>query len=321
MEAICTIRSSTKSGHNHRDRTGEKGIGFKSVFKIADVVWISSREYAFKFDKNADFGIIAPIWEQFPRPVLEKHTSYLLQLDKSYNENQIIDSLEDFDHTYLLFLRRLRHVTLKITTNGKLQTIEVRRRDEVHENGSVTIIEMGEQEFTYMTVRKVVDKLPEEAKRVGVRSSELVLAFPVQGATDDSGMVSGEDQKTTPAGSEGQRENVLEEKPERTPEQAPEDTPFKGTSFKGQNVHAILPISQCSLKVNLLQTFQGRNLLTVPVHCSRRLSPYSQQETHRYIFTIEHCPPRCLPGCFHSQHYPSQFWQHEILVAWLHSIE
>ncbi|KXS97811.1 hypothetical protein AC578_10548 [Pseudocercospora eumusae] len=31
---------------------GEKGIGFKAVFKAADVVYISSGNFNFKFDKN-----------------------------------------------------------------------------------------------------------------------------------------------------------------------------------------------------------------------------------------------------------------------------
>jgi len=42
VEAICKI-SSTKTASV--DQTGEKGIGFKSVFRIADVVSVLSRNY------------------------------------------------------------------------------------------------------------------------------------------------------------------------------------------------------------------------------------------------------------------------------------
>lgn len=43
VEAISTVRHSTKSSSKYSYAyTGEKGIGFKSVYRIADVVWISS---------------------------------------------------------------------------------------------------------------------------------------------------------------------------------------------------------------------------------------------------------------------------------------
>lgn len=178
VEAICSIRRSTKSGRDHAGRTGEKGIGFKSVFKIADMVWLSSLQYTFKFDKALDFGIIAPIWAEFPLPVLEGHTSYLLQLARSCDEHMIIESLLNFNHTCLLFLRRIRLVTLNVTTDNQLRTIEIRRRDETDANGPVKIVEYGEQTFTYIIARQCLDNLPKEPKRPGITESELLLAFP-----------------------------------------------------------------------------------------------------------------------------------------------
>lgn len=278
VEAICTIRGSTKSGHNHIGRTGEKGIGFKSVFKIADVVWISSREFSFKFDKNIDFGIIAPIWERFPRPVLEKHTSYLLHLDKNCDEDQMIENLRNFDHTCLLFLRRLRQITLNIAMDGQLQTIEIRRRDGIDENGSVTIIEMGERKFKYMTIKQTVDNLPREVKRIGVGSSELILAFPLHDtAKDDTETAAEKDQKRS---SEADSGDITENRPQRKAEETPgrdsEETSPKETIFKQQNVHAVLPVGQYGFKVNSFSKFQGEKVLTFPVHRPRRLSPHSQ---------------------------------------------
>lgn len=268
MEAICTIRGSTKSGQNHSQRTGEKGIGFKSVFKIADVVWISSRDYAFKFDKNADFGIIAPTWAEFPRSVLEKHTSYLIQLDKSCDESHIIDSLRNFDHTYLLFLRRLRHVTLNVVTNGSLQTLEIRRRDEIREDGAVTIIEMGEQSFTYIIVKGRLYNLPAEVKRVGVQNSELVLAFREHHVSED--------------GFELAVEKDQEEVSEALPLSkvnlgvAPREIMEGASPNKSQNVHAILPIGQYGLKVKPSYDSHRRSILTASVHCPRGFPSDSQ---------------------------------------------
>lgn len=262
MEAICTIRGSTKSGRNHSQRTGEKGIGFKSVFKIADIVWISSREYAFKFDKNTDFGIIAPAWAEFPRRVLEKHTSYWIQLDKSCDESHIVDSLRNFDHTYLLFLRRLRHVTLNVFTNGSLQTLVIRRRDEIQEDSPVTIIEMGGQIFTYIIVKERLYDLPLEDKRIGVENSELILAFPEYHVAED--------------GSELAVEEDQQEASEALPLSkvdlgvAPREIPEEAFPNKSQNVHAILPIGQYGLKVKSSSSFHWRSMLTSSVYCPRR---------------------------------------------------
>jgi hypothetical protein len=53
IEASCRVGQSTKKGGDNATRyVGEKGIGFKSVFKAADIVWIKSGHYSFKFDKS-----------------------------------------------------------------------------------------------------------------------------------------------------------------------------------------------------------------------------------------------------------------------------
>jgi HSP90 family molecular chaperone len=49
LGAICGIRSSKKP---ERGTLGYLGIGFKSVFKIADRVEVYSNGYQFKFDRN-----------------------------------------------------------------------------------------------------------------------------------------------------------------------------------------------------------------------------------------------------------------------------
>jgi hypothetical protein len=50
VEALCDYGSSDKAKESS-DKIGYKGIGFKSVFNIADKVWILSKEYTFRFDK------------------------------------------------------------------------------------------------------------------------------------------------------------------------------------------------------------------------------------------------------------------------------
>ncbi|EMT62837.1 hypothetical protein FOC4_h10017656, partial [Fusarium odoratissimum] len=56
---------------------GEKGIGFKSVFKAADVVKIASGYYEFRFDRRESLGMVLPIASPFPvEHRLSNHTQF-----------------------------------------------------------------------------------------------------------------------------------------------------------------------------------------------------------------------------------------------------
>ena len=63
VEAICDTGKSSKAGDT--DTTGEKGLGFKSVFGIADCVHIQSGIWSFRFEHRRGedgVGMITPIW-------------------------------------------------------------------------------------------------------------------------------------------------------------------------------------------------------------------------------------------------------------------
>ncbi|KUJ23971.1 uncharacterized protein LY89DRAFT_744561 [Mollisia scopiformis] len=121
VEALCRVGQSTKKGGDNATRyVGEKGIGFKSVFKAADIVWISSGHYSFKFDKSKPLGMIAPIWCDFPAPIKPGWTSLYLQLSKSYNRRGLLDELRSLDSRLLIFLRRIRSITISISESLRL---------------------------------------------------------------------------------------------------------------------------------------------------------------------------------------------------------
>lgn len=116
IEALCRVGQSTKKGGDNATRyVGEKGIGFKSVFKAADVVWISSGPYSFKFDKSKQLGMIAPIWDEFPAVIKPGYTSLFLQLSEDYNRRGLLDELRSLDSRLLIFLRHLRNITISIS--------------------------------------------------------------------------------------------------------------------------------------------------------------------------------------------------------------
>jgi len=205
VRAISTVRRSTKSGKNHSfGYTGEKGIGFKSVFRIADRVWISSRQFQFMFDKNQKFGIIAPHWQSFPASYERcvDQTSFLLELSDKYDENELVNELYGFEPNILLFFRRLTRLILRVLDDDDgeewVETI-VKTTTEV--NAELVTVISHEDEFVEMAGTDQSDRatnrykheerhvlyhhevgdMPTESRREGCHTSTLSLAFPING--------------------------------------------------------------------------------------------------------------------------------------------
>lgn len=183
VEAICSIGNSTKRGKNHSHGcTGEKGIGFKSVFRVADEVWVSSSKYTFKFDKREELGIISPIWADFPEKTDPRYTSIYLKLSKDCNTEELVEYLRDFDPSVLLFLRTIRHIDLEIISpEGESWTKSLRRidRDESEDGHSIRELHIGQEKLEYIIRRHRVEEVSNEARQPGYSHSELILAFPV----------------------------------------------------------------------------------------------------------------------------------------------
>ncbi|KAI5086510.1 hypothetical protein C0J45_23346, partial [Silurus meridionalis] len=69
VRAICDVGKSTKGKHTC-GYIGQKGIGFKSVFKVTDCPEIHSNDFHIKFDKvSSPMGYILPHWVEEERPV------------------------------------------------------------------------------------------------------------------------------------------------------------------------------------------------------------------------------------------------------------
>ncbi|CAH0046527.1 unnamed protein product [Clonostachys solani] len=185
VDAICAIRKSTKIGTDTSAcYTGEKGIGFKSVFRIADVVWISTGNYIFKFDKSRRFGMVSPEWAEFPQQHDGSCTSFLLQLSSDCDQDELVDVLTKFDPVQLIFLRQLRHVDIElIYPDGQVLTSGIHRTDQRIGDGVMTMLEFGKSRRHYLVWSHKVFPMPPEAKRpvkgLTQRASDLVLAFPI----------------------------------------------------------------------------------------------------------------------------------------------
>ncbi|KAM0438683.1 hypothetical protein ACHAPT_001439 [Fusarium lateritium] len=188
IEAICRISKSTKSGKGKSAGfVGEKGIGFKAVFKVASTVWISSGYYSFRFDRNGHLGMIAPIPDEFPEQPKQGCTSILLELDKDC-EQRIVNELKSYDEKILLFLRRLRRLDIDCNLGGQDGSFKrsLTRDAQSAENPSMmTLMNSGVGKH-YFVWRHTAKNLPSETRRPGITTSEVVLAFPITGVDRDA---------------------------------------------------------------------------------------------------------------------------------------
>ncbi|KAI3321654.1 hypothetical protein HD806DRAFT_545850 [Xylariaceae sp. AK1471] len=115
VEAICSVGNSSKKEPRQGTRhIGEKGIGFKSVFRVAQAVFIASGCYFFKFTTEEPLGTLVPAWSPFPGDLLPGFTSIFLQLSPEVNDKALIQELKALDGRILMFLQNLKQVVLKV---------------------------------------------------------------------------------------------------------------------------------------------------------------------------------------------------------------
>jgi hypothetical protein len=181
VRAICGIGNSTKSSIRHSTRyISEKGIGFKSVFRVANVVFISSRHFSFKFDRTKTIGMIAPIWEEFPEKKSPDHTSFYLQLLGEPTESEVVADIQTLDPRILIFLRQLREINLSITcADGKTRTQNLRRVDWKDNGIQITTLHYDAVSWDFIVKSHLVSNMPGEPKRPGCSVSEILIAFPI----------------------------------------------------------------------------------------------------------------------------------------------
>jgi hypothetical protein len=183
VQAICTLSESTKA--DRPECTGEKGKGFKSFFKIAVTIHISSRGFSFKFDRRRLCGMIDAKWVEFPKQHKQPGTTqFLLELAPDAPKARVKNDLRAFDPVQLLFLRRLR--TAEVSVDGeKMTAIREDFKDFKAYNGEVrriTVSKPGSQSQVitdYIIVRNKIKVTHGSEKRAGIQETEVALAFPV----------------------------------------------------------------------------------------------------------------------------------------------
>ncbi|MGC8886386.1 MAG: sacsin N-terminal ATP-binding-like domain-containing protein [Verrucomicrobiia bacterium] len=175
VKALCDVGYSTKS--KACGYIGEKGIGFKSVFRISNEPHIFSNGFQFKFklkDEKDKLGYVVPQWvDDVPDYIDKKSTNILLPIIEKAKSNFTKFSI--IEPTLILFLRKLK--IIQIHCNGSTNNIV--RID--NEDGKVEIEHPKGKEYWKLVKQNLnVPTNIQEEKRKGVEETELILAFPLK---------------------------------------------------------------------------------------------------------------------------------------------
>ncbi|CAJ1393922.1 unnamed protein product [Effrenium voratum] len=138
LAGMCAISKSAKK--DKADRTGRKGIGFKSVFAVSCCPHVLSRSYTFKFDvRNDRMGYVTPSWleeeelRDLPAELLQQHqeglTVIYLPLGESAQAllSEVEGHLEALDPATLLFMRRLKRIEFQ-RADGRSSRVHIEAR-------------------------------------------------------------------------------------------------------------------------------------------------------------------------------------------------
>ena len=181
VKAICRTGQSEKK--NRAGYIGEKGIGFKSVFRVAEEVKIQSGPFSFYFDAKAPdgLGLITPWDAEYEDLPDHTGTRLTLRLKDPQDQNKRQEELCQLPETLLLFLHKLRSISIHI--DGIYEPIQLTHHykfDEKLSVGTLTTTENGSsKEKRFYIIKHRISDLPVHRSRKDIFTAEIVLAFPV----------------------------------------------------------------------------------------------------------------------------------------------
>ncbi|KAH0289799.1 hypothetical protein M436DRAFT_84811 [Aureobasidium namibiae CBS 147.97] len=191
VSAICDINQSTKTllKQGKKGCIGEKGIGFKSVFKIADKVWIASNNFSFYFDKTTPLGMVDPVWAKFPDfpEQLQMNTMICLKIEKQEDRDVVREQLTKvLEPSSFMFLRRLTKVRV-VRLDDFGDTFEELTMSHDHRpfDDSLEIVTTTRSKGVkswksrYLISDYVARDMPPTELRQGVTETLIKLAFPI----------------------------------------------------------------------------------------------------------------------------------------------
>ncbi|MCM2465946.1 hypothetical protein DIC75_06390 [Methanoculleus sp. CWC-02] len=178
VESICSVGQTTKSKKKNVGYIGEKGIGFKSVFKISDFPKVISNGFQFEFRRSygSNLGYIVPYWlPAIPEYADRQVTNIILPLRDDARER--LNLFDEIDPTLILFLRKLQRIEIIDNVSGNSKAVT-----KSGSEGLVTIDYQDQSQYwrviraTFRVPQEIVEQEP---RREDVKNTEIVLAFPV----------------------------------------------------------------------------------------------------------------------------------------------
>ena len=183
VRAICDVSRSTKT--KAKGHIGEKGIGFKSVFRVTDEPQIFSNGYQFrlpKHDPDTGLGYVVPSWvDEAPSQVVPGMTNILLPLNADALDE--LAKIADIRPSLLLFLKQLRSVTVEDQVRDRQTQISRSGGDRRVELRSASGVEC------WTLVRRTIPVQAgiREEKRKDIADTELAIALPLTADGDADG--------------------------------------------------------------------------------------------------------------------------------------
>ncbi|CAL4936546.1 unnamed protein product [Urochloa decumbens] len=191
IRALCDIGNSTKKGSN-QGYIGNKGIGFKSVFRVTDAPEIHSNGFHVKFDiTDGQIGFVLPTavpphsTTSFSRMLAIEddkdarslwNTCILLPFRSKFRESSgmcsIVSMFSDLHPSLLLFLHRLKCIKFK---NLLDDTLLIMRREALGDG--IVRISHGIETMSWLVVSR---RLQGTIVRHDVCTTEIAVAFTLQ---------------------------------------------------------------------------------------------------------------------------------------------
>lgn len=190
LVAISNLGKSSKS--NAQAYIGEKGIGFKSIFKVAYKVLIQSNDYTFSFNHrkgDSGMGMICPEWEPDVLPLdqgVTRMTLFLHEDEQTGNQaDDIRDQFKDLHEEMLLFLKNLKKITVRNFDDSNhlesTKTYQVISGSDSRKETEVTT-ERGDKTQSLKSYFHVTKYVATDLPRSDTRDyaqAEIVIAFPM----------------------------------------------------------------------------------------------------------------------------------------------
>ena len=191
VRAICSTGESTKNVS--KGYVGEKGIGFKSVFKVASKVHIQSEPFSFFFEHrygDSGLGMVTPIFEIHHELPPKIRTRLILTLANPSEAKRIEQEFSDLPETLLLFLNKLKRIMVtRSDALGLASEITYSKQyDAVQHRATLTrmsvtygIADASRHRVVsiYQIKSKLLENLPQNPARRHSNEAEVVLAFPL----------------------------------------------------------------------------------------------------------------------------------------------